>query len=194
MNDFGCPRQLPLVLVNCCLCSKPAGGFVIYVLGHWMEQLKKSGWYCDEGVTACPDCRLQYDVGASLGCRLVEAAADEARPRRWACGRGRCGGEGDYMKHSYLVWSDKETEADALVVEASDHGYAAEEWAEESENNDADYPILGGSAVVVNVRINSPGTKVHRLEVTGGWSPSYFAAPVQPEDPTTPAAKGGGGI
>ena len=82
------------------------------------------------------------------------------------------------MKISYLVWADNETEADALTVEATDHGYAAEEWAEDSENNAADYPILGGATVVVNVRINAPGTMVRQFNVTGEWSPSYYAAPV----------------
>lgn len=74
----------------------------------------------------------------------------------------------------FLVWSDDETDDDAREVRAADAEEAAEDYAEWDDMNSAEYTILKGSEVTVNVCPKGGGETV-RFVVSGEAVPQYTA-------------------
>lgn len=79
----------------------------------------------------------------------------------------------------WLCWEPDQggTEEDAHEVEAYDAEQAAEDYAEWSDINSADYTILRGSGATICVRGREPGAPVERYVVTGETVPEYTARP-----------------
>ena len=74
----------------------------------------------------------------------------------------------------YKVWSPdyKETESEAVEIEADSPREAAEAWAEEMDYSCSEYAIANGEDVDVCVRV---GDRVLRYHVWGETIPTYCA-------------------
>ena len=74
----------------------------------------------------------------------------------------------------YRVWQDGDDEKWGSVIDTLDAEMAAEEWAERDDSDSAEYHIVGGRDITVNVR-DLETDEVTRYTVSGEAVPQYTA-------------------
>lgn len=88
------------------------------------------------------------------------------------------------MEKEYVVWrpDQGQEEEDGHKIRCRDDEYtAAELWADWSDWNSADYSIVkGNDATVLVRRIDKPGCKIFKFNVTGESVRQYYAAIAKP--------------
>lgn len=85
------------------------------------------------------------------------------------------------MVHRYHVWRADETRDGHATFDALDHEHAAEEWAQQSDLDSAEYSIVAGrDEPIVCVALATDKADIRRFRVRGEAVPSYSATEVQP--------------
>lgn len=80
----------------------------------------------------------------------------------------------------WIVWNPDEaqTDVDARHIYAEDAETAVELWAENDDNDSAEYNIAKGKPAIVYVQ-RFPTGPVEKYKVSGEYEPRYMAEPVQ---------------
>jgi hypothetical protein len=77
---------------------------------------------------------------------------------------------------AWLVWDpDQSTIEDARTIYAHDADWAVTDWAEQDDNDSAEYSIAKGTATIVHVQLKDGSGDVHKYRVTGEYEPNYHA-------------------
>lgn len=108
----------------------------------------------------CPTCHEHYTPGDGL--TMNPNAYPHVCPPRWLVWNTDQGGTEEFASHVY-----------ARSAEG-----AAELWAEQDDSTSADYLIVKGLVVIVNVK-KDPDGPIERFTVTGETVPHYYAEPVK---------------
>ena len=81
---------------------------------------------------------------------------------------------------AWLVWDpDQGTIEDARTIYAYNAEWAVTAWAEQDDNDSAEYSIAQGCPTTVHVKLRDVEGKVDKYKVTGEYEPTYSAELVE---------------